>query len=181
MNSRLEVIKSEENQLLNDNLELKRTLQLANIRIRELLEENSKVKTLEENLKYVVSENKRLERTIFDLSAKHKQTSEKGEYESLRYNKFLNLKDEEVENLRQAYESKIEVQRTKNQDLKEINDNLIKEIASLKDMIKNLENNNMSNINENYLKSDYTVLLSEKDYNRNLENLRDVIHKAKHR
>jgi uncharacterized phage infection (PIP) family protein YhgE len=109
-----------------------------------------------------------------EISLTNKEKQEKENYEFSKCQKYIALKEEEITNLKNSFEYKIQSQKMKNEELKYANEKLQREITNLKEMLKNLESNT-SHINDNFLKSDYSELLGEKDYNKNLENMREVI------
>ncbi len=173
LTSKLEEKKDEEAFYIKENQDLKKTVHIANARIKELLTIVNDYKIMEENLNFVLNENKRLERKIEDLIKKEKETEERGMMEISKYGRYIAIKEEEISNLKENFENKLSMTKIKKRELKTNIQKQSNEIKNLKEIVWSLENNK-SGINENIVKSENSQTNPEKDYLINLENLKNV-------
>ena len=151
---------------------MKKSLNKANLRIDELVNIVSSNSNKDENINFVLNQNKTLEKTNSDISKKLKDSEEKYSIEIMRHKKFISLKEEELSNLKQVFENKTVRQKMKKIEFKSFISNLMNEIKNQKEIIRNLETNCTSHHYD--IKSEISEINLEKDHNRNIENLKDV-------
>jgi hypothetical protein len=173
LTSKLEEKKDEEAFFIKENQDLKKTVQIANARIKELLTIVNDYKIMEDNLNFVLNENKRLERKIEELIKKDKETEERGTAEISKYGRYLSLKEEEISNLKENFENKLSMTKVKKRELKTNIQRQSNEIKNLKEIISSLENNRNGK-NENNVKVENPQINPQMDYLLNLESLKNV-------